>query len=1192
MRGAWVLALLWVPLAAWAQSPRVEPAGLAATLAGRVCLDANADGLCSADEPGLADVRLVLATGREVLTDVHGRYHFTALDARTPDATGGLHLRPGRHRVRVDVRSLPPASRVSPEAATVEVPWGAVILQDFAIRSLAGPPPPRVRPSTELPPSAKVVPSGVQFTMTGQAEPGDEVTVEDTPAQVEPDGAWRALVPLKPGRNELRVTVASPSGLVRFFRRPVDLVEHAEGGLVIPGEFEPLGAVRLPGGRETPAATGPTTLRMTVPPGSEVHAPSGVLTAGPEGEVQVPVTLAPGANEVPLVVKPPSGPAREEVLRITAEARPFVVGLLDLEGFYLIGEGFELRGRGAVHGEAWLGSLRLVGELDLRDTDVRQLRHEEGAAWLRPRLPERFEWWLDPDLAIAEWGDDSLGEVPNPAEGRLRFEVRHDTFGRAGIGTYRAIQADGEVGRYYRPLFGPYVELTTGKEGAPRVGLDAFAGSLADPTRRLASVPVHEEFPSTGGSLYYLGTPAVAEGSEWLRVELRDGITGLPLTERHLVRGRDYEIDYGAGRILLAQPLSLIAGMPWLRPGAVLDAPEPVLVADYAAVRTGDARDSLGGEAWAEWGGARVSLSAVRERRDGAPYQLLSAKARGALGPYSLVAEVARSRGVALAEEAYGISDDGGLSFLRPSPEAFSGGGDALTLRLRGPAVGGGSVDAAFRRRSEGYSDSSHLDTVGFRQFSLRAVQPLGPLQLTLLGDDKRAVDPREPFSTAPYAARTVGASLGFEHGSWGVALAVRDARLRASEEPGEGPLLTGGRSSVGVEGQFKVSEWLRLSLGHRQNVSERGEGLGRYDDTFSSAGVDVTVDRDATAGVRGGYGPDLGPQVSGYATWRRGEDLYYGGYSVDVDGPDVGTGRAVMGASTELTSGTLVYVEDVASHDPTSVRVARAVGLRQAVFRNLEVGGRYESGVRQPLDIPSSLTRDVGSVFAQFIDDRVRAEARAELRSEYGIPVRGPPVPVDRTQVVLTLASEVLLRQDLTVSGRLNFSRTAGKEGLEARFLEGYAGAAWRPGPLLLVARYGVTRELPPGLERAFGDRGVQLFSLMPAVQAGGRLTIAAGLHAARSSLGDTVVWTWTGTLRPTLRVVGGLETGVEVARRSASPEGESLTALRAEVAYRVDDRLRVAAGYTLLGFSGLGLPGASREDSDRLYLRAEVAY
>jgi hypothetical protein len=69
-------------------------------------------------------------------------------------------------------------------------------------------------------------------------------------------------------------------------------------------------------------------------------------------------------------------------------------------------------------------------------------------------------------------------------------------------------------------------------------------------------------------------------------------------------------------------------------------------------------------------------------------------------------------------------------------------------------------------------------------------------------------------------------------------------------------------------------------------------------------------------------------------------------------------------------------------------------------------------------------------------------------------------------------------------------------------------------------------------------------------------------------------------------------LEVAVEGAARSVVPEEESLGSLRGEVAYRVDERLRVALGYTLLGFTGTGLPEEAQNGSDRLYLRAELAY
>jgi hypothetical protein len=208
--------------------------------------------------------------------------------------------------------------------------------------------------------------------------------------------------------------------------------------------------------------------------------------------------------------------------------------------------------------------------------------------------------------------------------------------------------------------------------------------------------------------------------------------------------------------------------------------------------------------------------------------------------------------------------------------------------------------------------------------------------------------------------------------------------------------------------------------------------------------------------------------------------------------------------------------------------------------------------------------------------------------------PVRGATEPVDRVQAVWVLAAEAVLREDLTLSGRMNYGRTYGRETgqAEARLFEGYAALAWRPGPFLLVARYGLTRELLPGERSVFGERGQQIISLLPAVRLGDRFALAAGLHASLSSRDDVAIWVLTGSLRPSLRVVGGLEVAVEAARRSVAPEGESLSSFRGEVAYRVDERLRVAVGYTLLGFTGTGLPVEAHDGSDRLYLRAELAY
>ena len=62
-----------------------------------------------------------------------------------------------------------------------------------------------------------------------------------------------------------------------------------------------------------------------------------------------------------------------------------------------------------------------------------------------------------------------------------------------------ALLHDGEVGRYHRPLFGPYVELKTQPlpDSTARAGVDVFGGSLSDPSRVLTAVPAHEELRAT-----------------------------------------------------------------------------------------------------------------------------------------------------------------------------------------------------------------------------------------------------------------------------------------------------------------------------------------------------------------------------------------------------------------------------------------------------------------------------------------------------------------------------------------------------------------------------------------------------------------------------------------------------------------------------------------------------------------------
>jgi hypothetical protein len=82
-----------------------------------------------------------------------------------------------------------------------------------------------------------------------------------------------------------------------------------------------------------------------------------------------------------------------------------------------------------------------------------------------------------------------------------------------------------------------------------------FDGFAADP----GTVAGRDEFRGTNGSLYFLRRQDVLEGSERVRIEVRDKDSGMVLAVKNLTPVLDYDIDYLQGRILLAQPLPATA---------------------------------------------------------------------------------------------------------------------------------------------------------------------------------------------------------------------------------------------------------------------------------------------------------------------------------------------------------------------------------------------------------------------------------------------------------------------------------------------------------------------------------------------------------------------------------------------------------------------------------------------------------
>jgi len=694
-------------LAAWVAGQVPLPSSLDdGAVLGRVCVDRDGDGRCAPDEPGLEAARVVLDTGLTAVADAQGRFHLAAVAGRAPDASGGGRLLPGRHRAKLDHRWLVEGATVQPDGVTFELPMGALVIVDFAVRlpdQATRVPVPSSRPA---PPALSA--GKVQYSLALEPIAGRELRVRGTPIV---DG--RATMTIADGRSRLPVTSAAP-GSLELFLHEVDVVRRPSSTLIVPREFVPAGTISVD-------ALG--VLRAQLPAGATLQLGDKAVALDPSGRGTAQVDTATAQ----LALSLPGVPPWTESLERPGPHGVFAVGLLDVEAaFDVRNTTFQVFGRGAGAARARLAGFDLSGELDFRDLDVEAIRNGNSSALLLARRSDVFQRQLDPSRVPLTWADDAATIATNPGEGRFRLELARDGWGRAGYGAARLFFSDAEVGRAHRAVQGGFLSVKSPTDASP-FGVEVngvAAPNQADATLGLARRPAHERFDSTGGSLFFLGHPSVVQGSEVVRVEWRDPVSGVPVRELHLTRDLDYALDSLSGRVLLARPLSFVAQESLLQTDPLSAAVSPVLVVDYEYLDPTADGATLGGEVRLRGGPVKLSVGGLK---DGA-YDLLRAKAEATLGPVWLAAEGARSQG---AITGLGTSLDGGLTMLSRPPPTSATSGYALTLRARSKGLfGKGSWDAAWRWRQSGYEDIGGADALN--TLSLRGEQPLGPVLVTV----------------------------------------------------------------------------------------------------------------------------------------------------------------------------------------------------------------------------------------------------------------------------------------------------------------------------------------------------------------------------------------------------------------------------------------------------------------------------
>lgn len=331
---------------------------------------------------------------------------------------------------------------------------------------------------------------------------------------------------------------------------------------------------------------------------------------------------------------------------------------------------------------------------------------------------------LEPEDYYATYGDDSRIEydaADTQDELFLMLEAdrsyfRYGNFGTGFTGT--------ELSDFERTLHGMklhYESMNPGWDQQPKTRATLFSAK----TGQMAS---HNEWRATGGSLYYTKQKRIIEGSEKVKIEIRDEITGIALSQTPLVAGQDYDMDYDQGRIRLYRPLTVFSyTTSTLLSSELLRGNSQYLVADYEYEDASSTLEDRTGGIRAQrevLPGLRLGGTYVGDQRPSEDYHLT-----GVDGSYHLAdfldirGEYTKSN---LESVRQYLSSDGGLSFTRAPTAGAGTEGSGYKVESELRPWHAMSVAGYYRWMDRDFSSTGSISQAGLKKFGVGAEQLLG----------------------------------------------------------------------------------------------------------------------------------------------------------------------------------------------------------------------------------------------------------------------------------------------------------------------------------------------------------------------------------------------------------------------------------------------------------------------------------
>ncbi|NQZ97936.1 MAG: hypothetical protein HRU01_15615 [Myxococcales bacterium] len=694
---------------------------------------------------------------------------------------------------------------------------------------------------------------------------------------------------------------------------------------------------------------------------------------------------------------------------------------------------FFLKGR---FGEDW----GLTAHADTREGPLEDLFED-----FVDKTPEALFRRIDSDYFYPTFGDDGTVEEGAPTSGKFYVKLSKRE-NHAMWGNFKVGYLQNELAHVDRGLYGAnvhYQSLDTTSFGEQRLVVDGFA---AQP----GTVPSREEFRGTGGSLYYLRVQDLLEGSERLRIEIRDKDSGLVTGVVHLRPTLDYDIDYLQGRVLLSEPLSATASDNSLVRNQGLDGNELWLVVQYEYTPGFEDLGALAaggqGHYWLN-DFIRLGGTASRNDDDTSDSSLFAADLTLRQTSESwLKLQYGRSEGVVSTALR---SDDGGFNFLATNALGLT---DAEANGYRADASigfadllpdgwGRGRLSLYVQMLDAGYTAPGLTALTDTQQYGGLFAMPITH-QLEIHAKADRRV---EDFGLDTTAAE-IDLAYAFDR-HWSVKTGARHDRrdddsavvpLTQDEGSRTDGLVqidydSGGRWSAYGFGQAT----LQKSGGREANERYGAGGAYRINDR-------LFVDGEVSHG-------ESGPALKLGTSFQESEETYrYMSYALEnergIDGLHQRRGNLITGARSRLSDSGSVFVEDHFQHSDAQNGLSRAMGLTFNLSERWSVAANWELGTLIDHQTHAETDRKAGGANVGYHFDTVQLSSGIEYRNDETEQFDG--ARTERTSWLFKNNLKYQMTPDWRFLGKFNHSFSDSSEGgfFDGGYTEAVIGYAFRP--------------------------------------------------------------------------------------------------------------------------------------------------